>query len=226
MQKTRFGVIVNDLRLGRLEEEITGLAAAGCDELHVLVGDGRFGGTFGMGEEIVRAIKGFSRLPVAVNLAVEQPEKHIERFAKAGCKTLYVPLEPLVHGIRVVTEIRENGMAPGMSVEPATPLSKLEYVLGMVDRILLRSTESSDGRQVLRESAIERAGILRNYIRYQKAKAQIDVVGPFNATNAAQFVKQGAQELVLGETQLRGASSSAAALETFRKAIAAEAPVA
>ena len=104
--------------LGRLEDDVKALESAGCDELHADVADGLFAPGFTLGPQFVKAAKESCALPCNAHLMVNAPERHIARFAAAGCDGITVHIEDCVHVRRVLAHIRDLGVSPGVAVNP------------------------------------------------------------------------------------------------------------
>lgn len=209
--------------LARLEDDFKTLEKAGCDELHFDITDGLFVPNFTFGFELIRAARGCCRLPCYAHLMIAAPGQYIERFVEAGCTGVTVHIETGAHIHRVLTQIGEAGAAPGIAINPATPLTKLDYVLDCVDRILVMTVDPGHAGQKLIPGAYERVSIVKENIEYRKLKAKIEVDGNIDVKNAAVMANRGANILTLGTASIfSGDADLAKAFRAFKSAVAAE----
>jgi len=216
-----YSASVGAANLMRLEEALGALEAAGCDELHFEIRDGQCAPDFGLNAGFVRAAKACCALPCTAHLEVARPEAHVARFAEAGCDAIIVALETSRHVHRLVSLIREAGAAPGLALHPATPLTKLDYVLDDVDRVLLLSAqtaphdETDPGR-----AAFDRVRILRQNVAYRERPVRIAVAGGMTPRNAALLARAGADVFVLDRDVLFKGEDVADDLAQFKAEMA------
>lgn len=210
--------------LARIEDDLRVLEAAGADELHFDIMDGVFAPNYTLGFDFIRAAKGCCGLPCNGHLMVTHPEKYLERFVEAGCDSITVHVETCVHANSTLNTIRELGVSPGIAINPATPLTRLQYLLPLVDRVLVMAVDPGYAGQTIIPSAFERVRILRENITYYKYDVKAEVDGNINVRNAAELLRLGAEILVLGTSSIfKGPGVDLAeALPEFRKAVAAE----
>src|SRR5687768_17284466 len=123
----------------RLADGIAEAEAGGADWIHVDVMDGHFVPNLTIGAPVVKAVRKVTKLPLDVHLMIEHPERLIADFAAAGADVITVHQEACVHLHRTIQQIRELGVKPGVSLNPATPLSTLDEILPYVDMVLLMS---------------------------------------------------------------------------------------
>jgi ribulose-phosphate 3-epimerase len=185
----------NFLTLG---EEIKAAEAVGADMLHIDVMDGNFVPNITIGPFIVEAIRSITSLPLDVHLMIEEPERYIGDFVKAGADYLTIHHEACVHLHRTVQQIRESGIKAGVSLNPATPVGILEHILQDIDIALLMSVNPGFGGQKFIPEAIGKIKTLRNLIREKGLSASIEVDGGIKLTNAADVISAGADILVMG----------------------------
>lgn len=183
---------------GRLAEEVRAVEAAGADWIHVDVMDGRFVPNLTLGPVVVEAIKKAARCPLDVHLMIVEPEKYIDAFAKAGADVLTVHVEACTHLHRVLQQIRHAGARPAVVLNPATPLSAVEEVLGDVDMVLLMSVNPGFGGQSFIPSTVDKVRRLRAMLDARGLSTQIEVDGGINAETARMVVDAGASVLVSG----------------------------
>jgi ribulose-phosphate 3-epimerase len=210
--------------LKRLEDDLRALAESGADELHFDIMDGSFVPNFTLGFDFIRAAKACCDLPCSAHLMVTHPEEYIARFAAAGCDVITVHSETCPHAHRTLNQIRDAGASPGIAINPATPLTKIDYLLPESDRVLVMSVDPGYAGQKIIPSAFERVDILARNIRYHEYRTKIEVDGNIDVHNCARLANAGAEIFVLGTagifrddgTELREA------LPAFRKAVAAK----
>src|SRR5436853_2120488 len=131
----------------RLGEEVNAAVAAGADYIHVDVMDGRFVPNLTIGPVVVAAVRKATKLPLDVHLMIEDPDRYVEDFARAGADLISVHVEACRHLHRVLQQIRNAGKRPAAVLNPATPLDTIEYVLDAVDMVLLMTVNPGFGGQ-------------------------------------------------------------------------------
>ncbi|HEY8211828.1 MAG TPA: ribulose-phosphate 3-epimerase [Myxococcaceae bacterium] len=197
---------------GRLAEEVKAVEAAGADWIHVDVMDGRFVPPITLGPLVVEAVRRATKLPLDVHLMIVEPEKHIPDFVKAGASSVTVHVETCPHLHRTLAQIRELGAMASVTLNPSTPLSSLEDVLGEVGMVLVMSVNPGWGGQSFIPSSADRVRRLRAMLDARGSKARVEVDGGVNPQTARQVVAAGADVLVAGNAVFRAPD--------YRKAIA------
>ncbi|MCY1001028.1 ribulose-phosphate 3-epimerase [Myxococcus sp. MISCRS1] len=200
---------------GRLAEEVRDIEAAGADWIHVDVMDGRFVPNLTIGPVVVEAIKRAATKPLDVHLMIVEPEKYVEAFAKAGADVLTVHVEASPHLHRTLQQIRHAGAKPAVVLNPSTPLSAIEEVLGDVEMVLLMSVNPGFGGQGFIESTVGKVRRLRAMLDARGLDTDIEVDGGINAETAKKVVEAGATVLVAG-SYVFGAKDRAAAIRSLR----------
>lgn len=222
MSKIVYSASLDCMDLGVLRDELEQCGAGGCGEIHVSVMDGSFAPGFAHGTRMVSAIKENCKLPCTVHLMAKGPEKHVEDFAAAGCDCLVLPLESTVHMHRALSQVREAGMLSGVSINPATPLTELDFILTLADRLLVLGADPcANGKEPI-SGVFDKVGILKENISYRDLKTKISVAGAMTAKNAAQLIHKGADIIVLDEIGLVGGGSLGKRLKTYQEEVAAE----
>lgn len=182
----------------RLGEEIKAVGAAGADMLHLDIMDGHFVPNMTIGPAIVESIRKITSLPLDVHLMIEEPDKYLEDFVKAGADHLTVHYEASVHLHRTVQYIKERGVKAGVSLNPATPVWSLEHILPDMDLALLMSVNPGFGGQQFIPGTIDKIKTLKRILCEKGLPAVIEVDGGINLRNAASIASAGADILVMG----------------------------
>jgi len=222
--KLKYTASVMCADLLNLERDLGAMERSGFDELHYDIMDGEFVPNLTLGFDVIRLAKERCSLPASAHLMLAKPEKYIDRFAEAGCDSITVHIEACTHAPRTLASIRDAGASPGIAINPATPLTKLDYVLEYVDRILVMTVDPGYAGQKLISSSFERVRILRENVSYRERNIDIEVDGNISATNAAILANQGANMFVLGTASVFNARHPKLdeALPAFRDEVEAE----
>ena len=180
----------------RLRDDIAACEAAGADWLHVDVMDGHFVPNITMGPFLVEAYKRASKLPLDVHLMIEQPERYLEAFAKAGASHLTVHVETCPHLYRTLEQIKALGCVAGVTLNPGTPVGALEAVLHLADLVLIMSVNPGFSYQTFLPDAVERVRHVRRLLDDSRSPAMLEVDGGVNAENIVRLKDAGANAFV------------------------------
>lgn len=182
----------------RLGDAAVQVEAAGADYLHIDVMDGQFVPNITFGPVVVAALRQVTRLPLDVHLMIEHPERHVEAFARAGADILTVQAEACVHLHRVLQQIREAGVKPGVAINPATPLASIEVIVPDCDLVLVMTVNPGFGGQKMIPAALAKLSRLRRQVNELGWQGELEVDGGINAGTIATAVAAGADVLVTG----------------------------
>jgi len=198
-----------------LGEEIARVEAGGADQLHVDVMDGHFVPNLTIGPPVVEAIRKRTRLPLDVHLMIESPERLIPAFVSAGADFVTVHVEACPHLNRVLSQIRELGAKPGVTLNPATSLTTLEYALDDVELILVMSVNPGFGGQEFLLGTYQKLKALRKMLGSRQIEISVD--GGVKVEHCRPLVEHGATILVAGSA-IFGSHDPAEAVRRMRSA--------
>lgn len=182
----------------RLGEEIKAVEEAGADYIHVDVMDGHFVPNITIGAPVVAGIRKVTKLPLDVHLMIEDPDKYIPDFAKAGSDIITVHAEAATHLNRTINFIKDHGVKAGVSLNPATPLCLLEHVLDEIDLVLIMTVNPGFGGQQFIRTMLPKIAELRKMIASRGLKVELEIDGGVKLDNIAEISKAGGEVFVAG----------------------------
>ena len=183
---------------GRLADEVRAIEQAGADYVHVDVMDGRFVPNITIGPVVVAALRKATKLPLDVHLMIEEPERYVEAFAKAGADLIGVHVEACRHLHRVLQQIRQLGKRPSVTLNPATPIDHVRFVLENVDQVLVMSVNPGFGGQSFIPNVLPKIAELRAALDARGLDVDIEVDGGIKVDNVDAVARAGGNVIVAG----------------------------
>ena len=181
-----------------LEKELSDITKGGAQYLHVDVMDGSFVPSISFGMPLIESIRKVTDLVFDVHLMIDSPERYIDEFVRCGADIITVHAESTKHLSRVIQAIKEKGVKVGVSVNPATPLSVLEYVLEDIDMVLIMSVNPGFGGQKYIPNITGKIQALRNILDEKGLNVDIEVDGGIKLQNVEEVLGAGANVIVAG----------------------------
>ena len=203
----------------RLGEEIRAVEDGGVDWIHVDVMDGHFVPNISIGPLIAEAARRATDLPLDVHLMIEDPDRYLESFARAGAHVLTVHVEACGHLHRTLERIRELGLRAGVAVNPGTPLESVREVIPMLDLLLVMSVDPGFGGQGYIPQSTDKLERARVMLEEMGSGAEIEVDGGVGPDNAAEVVGAGASVIVAGSAVYGHGGGPAEGVRALRRAI-------
>ncbi len=198
MQQFMMAPSILSADFSRLGEEIRAVENAGADIIHIDVMDGHFVPNITIGPLVVASVRKITDLPLDVHLMIEDADRYIDDFAKAGADWITVHVEACPHLHRTVSRIKELGKKAGAVLNPATPLGTLDEILADVDLVMLMSVNPGFGGQSFIRSSLNKIKTLKNMIEDRGLEVGIEVDGGVSPVTIKDVAGAGANIFVAG----------------------------
>ena len=202
----------------RLGDQIRTVEEAGAHMIHVDVMDGHFVPNITIGPPVVRSIRQATELPLDVHLMVSEADRFIPAFVEAGANNVTVHVEALKHLDRTIELVRSLDVKVGVALNPATPVTAVEHVIGLVDMILVMSVNPGFGGQEFIPYTVRKIRRLREMIDAEGLGCTIEVDGGIDMDNLDEVLGAGAEIIVAGSSIFRASDPAAKVQEMLEKA--------
>jgi ribulose-phosphate 3-epimerase len=207
-QKIRIAPSILSADFARLADEVRAIDAAGADYIHIDVMDGHFVPNLTVGPAVVKALRPHTKLPFDVHLMIAPVDPYLDKFCEAGADILTVHPEAGPHLHRTLEHIKQCGKKAGVALNPATPVTALDYVLDMVDLVLVMTVDPGFGGQPFIAGQTAKIRAVRARIDATQRTIDLEVDGGIDHDTARAAVAAGADVLVAGTASFAGGANA------------------
>lgn len=201
----------------KLAEEVAEIEKGGADYIHVDVMDGHFVPNISFGASVMKSLEGKTGLPFDVHLMIENPDDYLEDFVTDQTEFITVHEEACIHLNRTVQHIKSMGVKAGVSINPATSLSVLDYIIEDLDLVLLMSVNPGFGGQKLIPSVLDKARNLAEIKRAEELDFEIEIDGGATLDNVRTIADAGVEIVVAGSAVFKADDIQQTTREFIRK---------
>lgn len=189
---------------GRLGEDVQAVSQAGAQYIHLDVMDGAFVPSISFGMPVIKSLRSLTDKVFDVHMMVEEPGRYVKEMKDCGADLITVHAEACTHLDRVVNQVKETGCRVGVALNPATPVSVLDCILGSVDMVLLMTVNPGFGGQQFIPYTLEKVRGLRRLADERGLALDIQVDGGVNTSNVTALMEAGANVFVAGSAVFSG----------------------